>query len=159
LHIYVTTGIGEAVTELAAFDKALIAAGVASHNLVRLSSMIPPGSKVVRKPMPQSEGTWGQLLYVVLAQHRESHVGAEAWAGIGWVTDAETGRGMFVEHEGGSKHTVEAQIEASLDSMIRSRTHEWGPVQLVTAGIICAEHPVCALAVAAYGAPRAWPST
>ena len=159
MRIHVTTGTGEATTELAAFDEALREAGVADHNLVTLSSMIPAGSELVQACRPTSDATWGQLLYVVLAQHRETKVGAEAWAGIGWVQDEESGRGMFVEHEGGSSHTVEAQIEASLTSMVGSRQLPFWPIQMVTAGITCGEHPVCALAVAAFGAPHGWPDS
>lgn len=159
MRIYVTTGTGEAQTELAAFDRALMGAGVADYNLLSLSSMIPAGSEVVLTPMPPSGDTWGQRLYVVLAQHRETRVGAEAWAGIGWVQNEDSGSGMFVEHEGGSSHSVEAQIEASLESMTSSRRLGFGPMHMVTAGITCGEHPVCALAVAAFGAPHPWPPT
>ena len=120
LRISVPTGTGEAPTELAAFDRALLDAGIANHNLIALSSTIPPGAEVREKGAPEAD-TWGQVLDVVLAQQRESRVGVEAWAGLGWVQDEQTGRGMFVEHEGGNRRSVEAQIEASLDSMIASR--------------------------------------
>lgn len=156
MRIFVTAGTGEAPTELAAFDRALLDAGVADHNLLPLSSMIPAGSDIVCEPRPSSDATWGHLLYVVLAQHREIRVGAEAWAGIGWVQDSETGRGMFVEHDGGSRGSVEAQIEASLASMTGSRRHPFGPVRMVTAGTTCDEHPVCAVVVAAFGNPHPW---
>lgn len=46
LEIVVTSGTGEAPSELAAFDAALHQAGVANFNLIRLSSLIPPGSQV-----------------------------------------------------------------------------------------------------------------
>ena len=159
MNIYVTSGTGEAPTKLAAFDQALLAAGVADHNLVTLSSMIPPGAELVQASMPQTGDTWGQLLYVVLADRREAIVGAEAWAGIGWVQEEGNGRGMFVEHEGGSLHTVEAQIEASLTTMMHSRRVRFGPIRLVTAGITCGEHPVCALVVAAFGGAQDWPTS
>lgn len=158
MDIHITTGTGEASTELAAFDEALLVAGVADHNLVTLSSMIPPGATLVQARRPRTPDTWGQLLYVVMAQHRETSVGAEAWSGIGWVQDESDGRGMFVEHEGGSRHTVEAQIEASLTSMVRSRELPFGPIQMAVSGITCGEHPVCALTVAAYGPAHPWPS-
>lgn len=158
MRIHLATGTGEARTELAAFDKALLVAGVADHNLVTLSSIIPPGADLVRGRRPQS-ATWGQLLYVVLAQHRETRGGAEAWAGIGWVQDEDDGRGMLVEHEGGSLHSVEAQIEASLTSMVRSRQCRFGPIQMLTSGITCGDHPVCALAVASFGDPVDWPDS
>ncbi|MDQ1427092.1 MAG: arginine decarboxylase [Acidimicrobiaceae bacterium] len=155
LRISVTTGTGEAPTELAAFDRALLDAGIANHNLLPLSSMIPPGAEVREKEAPEAD-TWGQVLYVVLAQQRESRVGVEAWAGLGWVQDEDTGRGMFVEHEGGNRRSVEAQIEASLYSMIASRAMSFGPIQTAIAGSTCHILPVCAVVVAVYGAPHPW---
>jgi hypothetical protein len=44
--VVVTSGPGTAPTELAAFDAALQQAGVAHLTLIRLSSHIPPGSRV-----------------------------------------------------------------------------------------------------------------
>jgi arginine decarboxylase len=45
--LHIASAIGRAATELAAFDQALIGVGAADFNLVRLSSVIPPGSTVV----------------------------------------------------------------------------------------------------------------
>lgn len=45
--LYVASVIGRARTELAAFDQALIGVGAANFNLVRLSSVTPPGSTAV----------------------------------------------------------------------------------------------------------------
>jgi hypothetical protein len=42
-----------------------------------------------------------------MAEMRVDTPNIEAWAGIGWVQDKETGKGLFVEHEGNSQHTVE----------------------------------------------------
>jgi arginine decarboxylase len=155
LQIWVTSGTGEAPTELAAFDRALLDAGIANHNLIPLSSMIPRGAVVAVKE-PPAEEAWGQVLYVVLAQQRESRVGVEAWAGLGWVQDRDTGRGMLVEHEAGSRHSVEAQIEASLESMVESRGLPFGPMQMATVGVTCHNHPVCALVVAVFGPAHPW---
>lgn len=155
LRIYVTTGTGQAPTELAAFDRALLDGGVANHNLIPLSSMIPPGAEVVTEESGH-EDSWGQVLYVVLAQHRESRIGVEAWAGLGWVQDEESGRGMFVEHDGGNQRSVEAQIEASLHSMIASRGMAFGPVQMAIVGLTCEILPVCAVVAAVYGGPHGW---
>ena len=46
LVIRVTAGSGKGRTALAAFDSALRAAGVADHNLVRLSSVIPAKASI-----------------------------------------------------------------------------------------------------------------
>src|SRR5690606_8611394 len=46
LRIGVVGATGTGPTSLAAFDDALRAVGVANFNLIRLSSVIPPGSRV-----------------------------------------------------------------------------------------------------------------
>ncbi|MDQ2678046.1 MAG: pyruvoyl-dependent arginine decarboxylase, partial [Actinomycetota bacterium] len=46
LSINVVGAVGTGPTSLAAFDDALVSVGVANYNLVRLSSVIPPGSTV-----------------------------------------------------------------------------------------------------------------
>jgi arginine decarboxylase len=140
---------------LAAFDDALLQAGVANHNLIRLSSVIPPASelRVRQGPTTSSLGAWGDRLYVVMAEQRESRPGQEAWAGIGWVQEESTGRGLFVEHEGHDETWLHEQIHASLGAMARARPQvDFGPVQSVVRGGPCEDLPICALAVAVFAA-------
>ena len=47
--LLITSGAGEARTEPAAFDAALLSAGVGNFNLIRLNSVIPTGSMIVKK--------------------------------------------------------------------------------------------------------------
>ncbi|MFH1113732.1 MAG: arginine decarboxylase, pyruvoyl-dependent [Pseudomonadota bacterium] len=42
---FLTAGAGDASTELNAFDAALLSAGVGDTNLIRLSSILPPGAR------------------------------------------------------------------------------------------------------------------
>src|ERR1700734_2746613 len=99
MQIEITSGCGAAPTALAAFDCALLDAGIANFNLLYLSSIIPAGTTLVRKkPEVQSLEHWGDRLYVVIAQQRETETGTEAWAGIGWVQEEASARGLFVEH-------------------------------------------------------------
>ena len=44
---FLTSGWGEASTELNAFDAALIKAGIGDTNLVKMSSILPPGAEQV----------------------------------------------------------------------------------------------------------------
>lgn len=150
MKISVITGAGEAQTDLAAFDRALYVAGIGDVNLLPLSSVIPPGAQVVQQRPCLSDDDWGKKLFVVLAQHRELAIGAEAWAGIGWVQDPDDGAGLFVEHHGGSKAYVESQIHESLTSMVAYRDRDFDDITLVTTGIVCKERPVCALVAAVY---------
>ena len=159
--IDVSSGVGAAATELAAFDGALREAGVANFNLIHLSSVIPPDSAVVvAAGLPAvPDGKWGDRLYVVMAECRVHVIDQEAWAGIGWVQDDLTGRGLFVEHFGNSRHRVETDIEASLLALAAGRPEvSFGDVRAVVRGTVCRGEPVCALVTAVFGSSR-WPAT
>ena len=154
LTIQIASGVGRGPTRIAAFDAALREAGVHNFNLVYLSSVIPPAAHVLPlEGRPAGvEGAWGDRLYVVMASERVQEPGAEAWAGMGWVQQEGTGKGLFVEHEGHSEATVRWEIEASLTSMQAGRPERFGPVQSVVRGVRCQGEPVCALVVAVYEA-------
>lgn len=150
--IEVARGAGCGPTTLAAFDAALRASGIANFNLLRLSSVIPPETHVavVERASGRANGDWGDRLYVVLAEMRTDRPGREAWAGIGWVQDDETGRGLFVEHEGYSEEDVRSSIELSLGAMVEGRPETFGPLHMQLQGAVCDEEPVCALVAAVY---------
>lgn len=155
MNIHLTTGIGSGPTKLSAFDAALNHAGIANYNLIRLSSVIPPDSNiVVRKegPIPHElmPGNWGDRLYVVMAEQREERPNAEAWAGIGWVIDKKTKKGLFVEHEGGSEKAVRKDIEQSLEALMATRNVDFGPIHMKVVGRACKHLPVCAMVVAVF---------
>lgn len=143
-----------APTKLAAFDAALREAGVANYNLLRLSSIVPPDSdiKVAKGPIDIQPGKWGDKLYVVMADMRVDTPNVEAWAGLGWVQDKETGRGLFVEHKGANEETVKRDIEDSLKAMMTLRHVNFGQIHMKVTGITCVHEPVCALAIAVYQA-------
>ena len=150
MRIQITTGLGEGPTQLAAFDAALLAAGVANYNLLCLSSVIPAGAAIVRAHYQTPEDEYGFRLYVVMARHSAARAGEAAWAGLGWTQEARTGRGLFVEIHGPQQAQVEGEIRASLQSMIASRSLCYGPIESVVVGRECAGPPVCALALAVY---------
>jgi arginine decarboxylase len=149
LDITVRTGTGSARTLLAAFDGALLSAGVANFNLLTLSSVIPPGSRVRAVEGHQLPGGHGDRLFCVLSAAYADHPGETVWAGLGWTTDATTG-GLFVEHHGGSEESVREQIALSLADMSANRGGGYGEVQIAITSAHCVDRPVCALAVAAY---------
>jgi len=154
--ILVTSGVGEGRTRLSAFDAALWDAGIANFNLMKLTSIIPPGSVVeIGNPQANERG-FGNRLYVVLAEKRETESGREAWAGLGWV-QAEDCKGMFVEHEGGQEAEVIRLIEESLRDMTRYREDEFGDIHHVVVGKRCKDKAVCAVVAAVYLEER-WPT-
>lgn len=157
MNIHLASNIGEGPTELAAFDSALIRSGIANYNLLRLSSVIPPDSIIIEHEQEQipkevMPGQWGDRLYVVMAEKRTSIPHTEAWAGVGWVQDEESKKGLFVEHEGESESKVREDIEASLGALMTSRCIDFGPISMRVIGAKCKDKPICAMAVAVYQA-------
>ncbi len=152
MKISVRKGTGVGPTELSAFDQALVNAGVANFNLIYLSSVLPPNSDVVQEKdmtLPVV-GDWGDRLYVVMAQMRTMQRNQEAWAGIGWIQDPKTNKGLLVEHEGHSEAEVRADIENSLRGLQENRKMKFGPINMAVQGIKCVDEPVCALVTAVF---------
>ena len=152
--INIASAVGLGATKLAAFDDALIRCGVGNFNIIRLSSVIPPATNVIPGEGPVDVlGDWGDRLYVVMAEQRVDRPGREGWAGIGWVQHEETGRGLFVEHEGFSERQVRDDIEHSLSALIDARPGvAFGTPQAVVHGARCEGEPICAMVVAVYEA-------
>jgi len=158
LNIQITSSIGEGSTLLSAFDSALQNAGVSNYNLIRLSSIIPPHSKIEkssRYQTPPSE--FGHKLYVVMADVRSSKVGKFIGAGIGWY-QLEDKRGFFVEHEaiGSTRLAVESELNSrikhSLKDMCKFRNIEFDEKNLnsSTSFAKVKSKPACALVLAVY---------
>lgn len=132
LTIAVRGAIGHGPTELAAFDDALHSMDIANFNLIVLSSVIPTGAKVTTGPEPATSrppGAWGDRLYVVMAETRSTIPGECVAAGIGWVQEPGTGKGLFVEHEGDDPAAVKRDIRSSLNAMVTRRSESFGPIR------------------------------
>lgn len=153
-RIVLARGLGHGPTELAAFDAALCDAGVANYNLLCLSSVIPPGSRIERTRWVTPTEHWGHRLYVVLSQARTSQPGEAVHAGIGWVQDEVGGQGLFVELHDHDRARLQRDLTATLGAMQRGRGIELGPVCTEIASVTCDSEPACALVVAVYAAQQ-----
>jgi arginine decarboxylase len=152
MKITLTTGVSEGPTKLAAFDAALLQAGICNYNLLVLSSVIPEGSVIEpgKFVAPPDDQEYGYRLYVVMAHCEVDEPGKEAWAGLGWVQEQRSSRGFFVEFRGETEAEVQNKIEKTLTAMTSSRGREYGPIQSKIIGIPCQGEPVCAMVVAVY---------
>ncbi|MBI2170076.1 MAG: pyruvoyl-dependent arginine decarboxylase [Actinobacteria bacterium] len=149
--IRLTRARAEGETRLAAFDAALRRAGIADHNLIYLSSIIPAGTRVVRSRPRFDVSHFGNRLYCVMAERRTDKPGQQVWAGIGWVQERDSGRGLFAEADGETEADVRWQLEATLTEMAAARSEgRWGPISLVVQGSTCEDRPVCALVAGVY---------
>lgn len=153
--IVLSHGLGRGPTELAAFDAALRNAGVANYNLLCLSSVIPPGSRIERGRWATPSVHWGRRLYVVLSQARCAQLGETVHAGIGWVQDETGGHGLFVELHDSDRARLQDDLAITLGAMQQGRGIDFGTVHTEIASATCAHEPVCALVVAVYTV-QAW---
>lgn len=158
--IRISAGAGAGRTQLSAFDAALRAAGVADFNLIRLSSVIPPGSELLEVSSDrQTDGRHGDRLYCVYAAAHAELPNHEAWAGIAWaLRDDGSGAGLFVEHDGPSQDQVSRDLTASLEDLIEGRGGGYSPAGQSMTSVMCDTEPVCAVVIAAYLA-EGWSAT
>ncbi len=152
LTIRVSCGSGEGRTSLSAFDAALRAAGAADFNILRLSSVIPPGTTVtVVDPDHQVAGGFGDILYAVYASSFTSTPGTEAWAGLSWRQRADgSGAGLFVEHSASSRNELDALLTDTLQDMALRRGTDLAEPQSLRQVTRCTNLPVCSVVIACY---------
>ena len=61
-HFFLVTGASEGQTSLNAFDGALLDAGIGNNNLIKISSIIPPGAELI-DPVTIPPGTFLPVAY------------------------------------------------------------------------------------------------
>lgn len=66
--LFFTRGVGKHREELASFEMALRAAGIAQFNLVKVSSIFPPKCKIITKKAGLALLMPGQIVHCVMAQ-------------------------------------------------------------------------------------------
>lgn len=139
-------GHGEGSTPLNAFDAALIDAGIGNLNLIRMSSILPPGAGFFPE-LRIPPGTLAPTAYGYLTSSRPGEVIAAA-IGVGLSSDTY---GVIMEYEGFcTKAEAEARVRAMVEEGFRMRGM---PLKdLLVLGI---DHRVekigCALAAAVLG--------
>ncbi len=97
--VFLTKGVGKHKERLTSFELALRDAGIASQNLVRVSSIFPPNCKLI----PRSQGlkylNHGEVVFAVVAENstREPHRLVAASIGLAIPADRST-YGYLSEH-------------------------------------------------------------
>lgn len=148
MKIIVTKSVGEGETKTSAFDKALLDAGIANYNLIRMSSVIPRGADIVVKKFESGQDEYGYRLYVVLSERYETLKGKKAVASIGWANSHKGG--IFVEKTGGNREEVTGYIRKTIKSMTSYRPEEHGDVRIEVVEKECEGKIACALVAAVY---------
>lgn len=140
--IWPTAGHAEGVTELNAFDNALLQAGIGNLNLIKLSSIVPAGVELLdQRPEDLVPGDLTPTVFTVKKSDTPGDVVAAA-VGIGLRKD---GHGMIFENTGGSREAVEDTVRR----MVREGFAQRG-LELDELLVFSSEHKVerigCAIA-------------
>ena len=148
MKIVIVKGNGQGLTTKSAFDNALADAGIADYNIIKLSSIIPPNSILVKqRRFKQKPNTYGDRLYVVMAD--KTIIEGTASVGVGWTQEAD-GRGLFVEFDGANENDVKEQIFEGLGQMQARREREYKSLDYVVNTIKCKDYYACTIVVAVF---------
>ena len=98
-ELFFTKGVGKHREKLTSFELALRSAGIAACNLVRVSSIFPPGCKILSRGEGVRRLQPGQITFVVMSEAatREPHRLVAATVGVAIPRDEEL-FGYLSEH-------------------------------------------------------------
>jgi len=97
--IFFTKGIGRHKEKLASFELALRDAGIAPFNLVNVSSIFPPGCKIISKDKGLMELKPGQIVFVVLARNETDEANRLVATSVGCAIPSDPNvHGYLSEH-------------------------------------------------------------
>jgi arginine decarboxylase len=147
-QFFLVSGSSEGFSLLNAFDGALIASGVGDTNLVKMSSILPPGCKELNPPpVAMPEGALVPVAYASLASDTPGEVISAAVA-IG-IPEDENRAGLIMEY---SARAEEKAVVERVKEMVRkgmelrkrpiktimaiSATHRVAGVGAVFAGVV-----------------------
>lgn len=124
--IYLTAGKGEGISSKNSFDRALQDAGIANFNLVKVTSILPPGTAV--SSMPDDIGHLdgrGLLLPTVYGCESSKEKGKEIYAGISTGVPAHSDKtGVIFEHTcENAQDATEAKMREMVNEGMESRGH------------------------------------
>jgi len=98
--IFFTKGVGKHKDKLQSFELALRNAGIAHLNLVSVSSIFPPGCKIISKERGVKQLEPGQITYVVMARNETNEPNRLIVSSIGLALPSGENYGYLSEHHG-----------------------------------------------------------
>jgi len=86
--VFFTKGVGKHKEKLQSFEAALRQAGIERYNLVSVSSIYPPGCRILTRDKGLSYLEPGQIVYTVMARNDTNEPGRQLVASIGLAVPA-----------------------------------------------------------------------
>ena len=100
-EVFFTKGVGRHKNRLQSFELALRHSGIEKGNLVRVSSILPPGCKIIPKSKGLAKLAAGEVTFVVLAEASTDEPSRLVGAGVGLAQPARGEQyGYISEHHG-----------------------------------------------------------
>ncbi len=123
-QVFFTKGVGTHQNKLQSFELALRKAGIEQCNLVRVSSILPPGCKIISPKAGCEQLVPGQITFVVLAESATNEPGRMICAGLGLAQPAdEKNYGYISEHHGyGMKSSVVGDLVEDMAATMLATT-------------------------------------
>jgi arginine decarboxylase len=123
-QVFFTKGVGVHANKLQSFELALRKAGIEQCNLVRVSSILPPGCQIISPARGVEMLVPGQVTFVVLAESSTNEPSRMISAGLGLAQPADENHyGYISEHHGyGAKSSVVADLVEDMAATMLATT-------------------------------------
>lgn len=114
-HIFFTKGVGKSKEYLQSFEAALRDAGIEKFNLVFVSSIFPPGCKIIPKEKGLEMLQPGQIVYCVMSRNSTAEPNRLISAAIGLAAPADPDKYGYLSEHHAFGETNEKSSEYSED--------------------------------------------
>lgn len=122
--LFLTKGVGRHKENLSSFELALRSANIAEYNLVHVSSIFPPGCKVISRSQGVNLLTPGQIVYCVLCRNSTNEPNRLISASVGLAIPQDRNQyGYLSEHDAfGMKEKLSGDYAEDLAATMLSST-------------------------------------
>jgi arginine decarboxylase len=123
-ELFLTKGVGKHRERLTSFELALRSAGIAACNLVRVSSIFPPGCRILSRGEGTKRLKPGQVTFCVMSETatREPHRLIAATIGLAIPRDRELYGYLSEHHSFGEKETTAGDYAEELAAEMLATT-------------------------------------
>jgi len=123
-RIFLTKGVGKHKERLTSFELALRDAGIASQNLVRVSSIFPPQCKLISRKEGLKYLSHGEVVFAVVAENstREPHRLVASSIGLAMPADRNTYGYLSEHHSFGEPDNIAGEYAEELAAEMLATT-------------------------------------
>lgn len=123
-QLFLTKGVGRHKEKLSSFEMALRVAGIEKYNLVKVSSILPPGCKIITKERGLKLLSPGEVVFCVMSENSTDEPRRLVGASVGLAIPREKADyGYLSEHHGyGQNEEIAGDYAESLAAEMLATT-------------------------------------